>query len=285
MGLHEGDWEMIQLRLDDAASGPDLAVYAQHKTGEALFWPDVEKVAGERPVIYVARGSHAAYFSAGRHWQGRWWDHADGKGFAPELTLEIAHDEDPAFAWMRWPGLWGDTKPNPDELVTLFDATSPRGPGGHGHWKDPHRLLAAIEGHEYFEVAPAISATAPQPAPPRPPAPPTGVASAPSAPAIALARGADGQLLVDFDSEQWPAGLVPRRLIVTANAPEDPHPPEARRVDVDSAQGRVTVPIQLDPARSYEIQASIAGQPTDAPVPAPPLTSEATTAPLPPAGA
>ena len=32
IGLHEGDWEMVQLRMHDDA--PDLAVYAQHRWAE-----------------------------------------------------------------------------------------------------------------------------------------------------------------------------------------------------------------------------------------------------------
>jgi hypothetical protein len=118
-----------QLRLGAEEQEPDLAVYSKHKHAEAKPWPGVERVEQQRPVIYVARGSHAAYFTDGTHWGEAWFDHADGKGFSPELTLEIAREDDPAYAWIRWPGFWGDTKPNPDQTLRPFDDSSPRGPG------------------------------------------------------------------------------------------------------------------------------------------------------------
>ena len=62
-GTHEGDWECVQLRMGIDGDAPDVAVYAQHRHGEKRSWEDVEKLAGsDRPVVYVARGSHAAYF-------------------------------------------------------------------------------------------------------------------------------------------------------------------------------------------------------------------------------
>ena len=36
-GRHEGDWELVQLRLN-ADEQPELAVYSQHKTAEAKPW-------------------------------------------------------------------------------------------------------------------------------------------------------------------------------------------------------------------------------------------------------
>jgi Vacuolar protein sorting-associated protein 62 len=79
-GLHEGDWEMIQLRLGEDEK-PDYAVYAQHNGAEVRRWDQVDVVPGtERPLVYVARGSHASYFSPGKHQLGPVWaDFADGK--------------------------------------------------------------------------------------------------------------------------------------------------------------------------------------------------------------
>jgi len=73
---HQGDWEGITLFLRggraDAPEGytPLGAAYACHDLGRWRRWRDVERVddagredaAGEHPVVYVARGSHAAYF-------------------------------------------------------------------------------------------------------------------------------------------------------------------------------------------------------------------------------
>ena len=38
-GLHEGDWEMVQFRMN--GDQPDIAVYAQHSHAEKRRWPDV----------------------------------------------------------------------------------------------------------------------------------------------------------------------------------------------------------------------------------------------------
>lgn len=73
---HQGDWEGITLFLRGGrAETPDGyvplgAAYACHDLGRWRRWRDVERVddagradeAGQHPVVYVARGSHAAYF-------------------------------------------------------------------------------------------------------------------------------------------------------------------------------------------------------------------------------
>jgi len=58
---HEGDWESVSLRLD-LNETPVRAGYAGHASGYKREWPAVEK-EGDRPIVYVARGSHAAYFT------------------------------------------------------------------------------------------------------------------------------------------------------------------------------------------------------------------------------
>ncbi len=97
LGLHEGDWEGIQLRMD--GQEPDLAVYAQHAYAEAREWPRVKK-QGTRPVVYVAQGSHAAYFDNGMpftHWHRteHFIDRADGK-VTPKDDIELRVLPEPA---------------------------------------------------------------------------------------------------------------------------------------------------------------------------------------------
>src|SRR6266480_3684853 len=111
LGLHEGDWEGIELRLDGEV--PNLAVYAQHNYAEARHWDDVEKV-GQRPVVYVALGSHASYFDDGMpitHWQRTKYfiDRSDGK-VTPKSDVRLEILPGPAPGWARWPGHWGDTE-------------------------------------------------------------------------------------------------------------------------------------------------------------------------------
>ena len=147
IGLHEGDWEMIQLRIHDGA--PDLAVYAQHRQAEKRPWAQVDKVPGDpnRPMVYVARGSHASYFEPGFHQTEAWYDLADGKRNSPRTTLEIVTDDEPA--WIAWPGVWGDTRAR----VGGIDQPSPKGPSAHASWTQPrrrpgHRLGAPAQGRD-----------------------------------------------------------------------------------------------------------------------------------------
>jgi hypothetical protein len=143
-GVHEGDWEMIQLRLDPAGSVPDLAVYAQHARAVAHPWTEVERV-GDRPVVYPGRGSHACYFAPGLHWTGVWFERADGRGPVPPLVLEVISDDDPACAWVHWPGRWGATPPRSGLSGRLgLAAASPHGPGHQRQWRDPTKLLHSV---------------------------------------------------------------------------------------------------------------------------------------------
>ena len=140
-GRHEGDWEMVALGLDCGGETPELACYARHRHVDIRRWEQVPR-QGERPVIYVARGCHAAYFSPGWHWTGVWLDRADGRGPAPGVTLEVIQDGDPASAWAHWPGRWGGTGPGRGIGRRLgLDASSPHGPGHQRQWRDPSRLL------------------------------------------------------------------------------------------------------------------------------------------------
>jgi len=214
-GLHEGDWEMIQLRLDPTGAVPDLAVYAQHKHAGQRPWNQVERV-GDQPVVYPARGSHASYFSAGVHWTGDWFDFADGKRPAPPLTLEILSDVAGADSWAVWPGMWGGTTPPPDDADPLNDS-SPRGPGGHTQYKNPDVLLATAAAHE------AALAAAPTPPPP-------------TAPTVsATAEGNDLQVTYDTHT------VTPSGLVVAVGDLHDPTPPTIHRIPIEGPSGTVTI--------------------------------------------
>src|SRR5688572_8771294 len=71
-GRHEGDWEMVQLRLRTESASPTgtggrrpvQAVFAQHSGAESCAFGWARR-GGRRPVVHVARGSHAAYFVTG----------------------------------------------------------------------------------------------------------------------------------------------------------------------------------------------------------------------------
>lgn len=61
---HEGDWETAAIFLRDGE--PVAAACSEHEGGEYREWNHVER-SGERPVLYVAAGSHALYFEPGAH--------------------------------------------------------------------------------------------------------------------------------------------------------------------------------------------------------------------------
>lgn len=233
-GLHEGDWETVHLRLG-ADDGVDYAVYHQHRHAAGRPWDQVERVPGtERPVVYVARGSHAAYFEPGTKWTGVWFDHADGKRQSPERQrLEVVADGDPAYAWMTWPGKWGDTPPHGG----IAPADSPISPGTRDVWTDP--------------LAP-IRAAAAAPAGPLPPRP-----VPPAAPTV-TATWTDGGAVLSYALAATPEAGAPAALTITLNSKDEAGvPPRTWNVALDGDAGRIELP-GLDPAKRYDIYVSVA---------------------------
>lgn len=57
-GNHVGDWEYNMIRFNNGA--PQTIYYSEHSGGAAYQWSAVQK-KGQRPVSYVATGSHANY--------------------------------------------------------------------------------------------------------------------------------------------------------------------------------------------------------------------------------
>lgn len=127
---HEGDWEMIQLRLDEDGAPMD-ATYASRHGDVRHRWVDLEPGGGGAPVVYVARGSHACYARPGRHGRAPTRDRADGRGREVRPALEDL--EDWRAGWVHWPGRWGASSP-PGQPI---GAASPLGPPYRRAWLDP----------------------------------------------------------------------------------------------------------------------------------------------------
>lgn len=230
-GRHEGDWEMIQVRLRDEAA--DLAVYCQHAGAKKRDWRQVDRIPGsERPIVYVARGSHASYFEPGTHWTGHWFDYADGKRRSPELTLDIVDDGDPAWSWVRWPGYWGDTRGTGNPL----DSDSPRGPGAHAQWDDPLRLVDTAEQ--------PLQSPGPRPVAPPPP--------------HIRAEWAAGRIRVLYEVPAVPGAPPAAGIVVTVNSPDEAAPPTSEAFPIATHTGEVTVSAATDPSRGYDVYASVA---------------------------
>jgi hypothetical protein len=146
--VHEGDWEMIQLIFDgpspaDAlAEGPTTYAYAQHEGSEYAKVGDNDgKLVledGTHPVVFVAEGSHAAFFSS-----SRWFGKSGATGFGCDDTsgpvesirpdvVPLPGDDIPTegpLAWLSFRGRWGERAP-------AFN-NGPTGPVTKSQWAAP----------------------------------------------------------------------------------------------------------------------------------------------------
>jgi hypothetical protein len=172
-GLHQGDWELVQVGIPSAEVGaaepkPDVVVLAAHDYAHRIAWNEIDRANDGNWLVYVARASHATYPKAGR-WRGKKRgpfsfdvldDVADGGGVRREPEVEAIRVGEPA--WVGWPGRWGSTKPKP-----VIGGGSPRGPWRQRPWGDPdgfaadaipwqrHHVPAAAAALEAMGVAPA----------------------------------------------------------------------------------------------------------------------------------
>lgn len=142
-GVHEGDWEMIQLRMKPDLSAPDEATYARHRDGEhaRCAWSAVEKTPGDQnsPIVYVANGSHASYFARGDYPRGTPpgalpTDEADGLGRPPGVRPPIEVIRETSPAWVTWGGRWGA------DTTSFNFGDSPLGFPRNSKWTDPQGL-------------------------------------------------------------------------------------------------------------------------------------------------
>src|SRR5215212_2128447 len=140
-GLHEGDWEMVQIALPEDGGTPLAATYAAHDHGHRIDWGEVEvDTESGAPVVYVGLNSHASYPRDGR-WKGNKvaglfnvgalddWCDAGGARVRPAVQ-EV---DERSAGWLRWPGRWGSTD---DGLGTR----SPRGPARQDKWQRPDEI-------------------------------------------------------------------------------------------------------------------------------------------------
>jgi hypothetical protein len=164
---HEGDWEVVNVVL-----GPDRAPvevgYSQHCAGQRRAWASVQRIGETHPVVHVARGSHANYFTPGVHFIAPacippaaqnvlrimglgpnvpdW--HFPGRVSGPAGTggdttlMKVASDD--TEGWLAFPGTWGEiqTFHSPLTLTVPF-GTSPVGPAFHRVWDEPLPTLAS----------------------------------------------------------------------------------------------------------------------------------------------
>jgi hypothetical protein len=144
VGDHEGDWEMIQLQLDEYGH-PQSATYAQHHDSEAdtcnfniLDWT-IGRVENLSPVVYVATGTHASYIRPGLAVGSFPYDRADGEGYVarPRVVNMLNPVGEYERNWNVWPGRWGNS---------LGSGESPMAPISQGEkWDGPGAFAEQAE--------------------------------------------------------------------------------------------------------------------------------------------
>jgi hypothetical protein len=232
--VHEGDWEMVELRMNEPGTEPDTAVYAQHTFCEIRPWPDVRRLAHEkaseglpiepgdsdRALVYAGRGSHASFFEPGYH-ATDFYDVSDGRRRSRrEARLEVVDGEPPG--WLRWPGRWGGSR------------TGYQGPGApsiHDQWTHPDALMAK---------QPRVRHQEPAPDDPR-----------------LWARRRRGRLLLEFDFTHLSS--PPRRLVATVNSEDETDvPPHTHRFALMTVVlGSLQTSIAIDPEKHYDVSLAI----------------------------
>lgn len=228
VGVHEGDWEMIQVHLD-ASGAPTEVTAAQHREAELCPWPSVAKTGAGRPIIYVGQDSHASYFEAGEHEvEEIFTDDADGNG---EKTTPALVETSDSTLWIGWSGRWGGSSGG------STGADSPVGPAfqnGGLRWSDPLAWASlagtcTVGGGTSLEVQTVGGERE----------------GGPPEPSIS-ARRVGERVIIEYEFSAMPKGRNrrPWLLLTSLDARGDRYPPLTRHTPVQGRRGRVVHPVQ-----------------------------------------
>jgi Vacuolar protein sorting-associated protein 62 len=236
MGLHEGDWEMVQFRLGDDEV-PNVATYAQHAHGERCEWDKVETVEEDGvpvPVVYSARGSHAAYFRPGTYMQAPIVpDHNDAGGPRVRPQLTVIGNKEPA--WVAWPGRWGSTR----ALIGPVGSNSPPGPRWHDSWRDP--LAFHEDARPAEELGAEAGARLPKPA----------------APEIEVRREGPRAVVSYRLPASEPSAPKATGVLISFDGHKDGRPPATKVFPLDAKE--IEFPLDLED-RAYKVRAAAVGE-------------------------
>ena len=135
-GRHEGDWELVQVRLPTEGTLPDAATFSQHSSEAACRADQLEHDARGKARVYVANASHALYPEEGVHDRPFPDPNDEVLGYTtarPEVRVVTATSP----PWMRWDGRWGASR----EGLVPDEESSPHGPLHAGaRWSEPAKL-------------------------------------------------------------------------------------------------------------------------------------------------
>jgi hypothetical protein len=218
LGDHEGDWEGMQVHLD-ANQNPLTVTAFQHDKSEKCEWTHVQKASSGRPILYVALGSHASYFSSGTHLVdgGAYFDVADGDGEI--VTPNVVNITSPP-GWIGWRGTWG---------ASLGAFPSPVGPGQKGQkfddpraWQSSGDVVGCTEEQTMALSERSLLAreAAPEPS--------------------VTAQDVGGRVQINYDFGPIKAAEARElELLISLDAAGDERPPITFRRAVEATSGRV----------------------------------------------
>jgi len=148
--VHEGDWECVTVILDSRGT-PLIVGLSRHSGGARRDWARAPK-RGQRPLVYVALGSHANYFRPGiQPFSPRYVPKqliqiirslgalpADHTGAGLVVRPQLVRVTATSPSWMTFAGTWGEDQylhaPGNDPVAI---GGGPYGPAFHDLWRKP----------------------------------------------------------------------------------------------------------------------------------------------------
>jgi hypothetical protein len=127
-GDHEADWEWVFVQLSPT-NVPRAIATSRHGGGERCTWgaSEISITGTGKPIVYVARDSHANYLTPGDHQVGAiplvFTDYTSNDG--PHQVPAIEGLSLPFPGWITWDGYWGATRKIGGQLT----GESPKSPG------------------------------------------------------------------------------------------------------------------------------------------------------------
>jgi hypothetical protein len=107
-GRHDGDWELVQVRVERSGEAFEATQVTLAEHGKPVTRQVEAARGGEGPGVFVAVDSHACYFLEGAHPMIPLSDvcnPAGAPGAKPSVELlPVAPDK---LDWAHWPGRWG----------------------------------------------------------------------------------------------------------------------------------------------------------------------------------
>lgn len=235
IGVHEGDWEMVQVHLDPLGM-PTAMAAAQHGGGERCDWANVQRGANDRPRVYVGDASHASYFSPGDHFfdAGAAVDNADGEGGT--VTPSVVNITT-SPSWRNWGGRWGGS------TGSGGGSASPQGPGhdeNAAKYSDPLLWGSIISGctEGQTQALGALSRRTRNRGQAR------GMQATPPVPAL-VARRRGGRVIVSYRFAKWSskARRRPQDLVVSVDASGERYPPLTVRRSIHTSSAKLRLPL------------------------------------------